>query len=138
MRNAWKSKRRPIESKNVIPAFFRSALNVVIIGMLLAMAAFNGINLLSERSVSRVLAAVSKHGPVSDAQAAYYEPAAQTNAGSVIAAKPIRLEDQAGGGVIIGQFAKIPPHNEDITEVRHVYPVDKQAARELLSIIAKY
>ena len=39
---------------------------------------------------------------------------------------------------IIGQMAKIPAENEQITEIKAVNDIDNHAGRELLSIISKY
>jgi hypothetical protein len=50
--------------------------------------------------------------------------------------KIIALQGQSGA--IIGQMAKIPSENEQITEIRPVSEVDKNAGRELLSIVSKY
>lgn len=41
-------------------------------------------------------------------------------------------------GAIIGQMARIPLENEQITEIKAVSDVDNHAGRELLSIISKY
>lgn len=39
---------------------------------------------------------------------------------------------------IVGQMAKIPLENEQITEIKPVQNIDNEAGRELLSIISKY
>jgi hypothetical protein len=39
---------------------------------------------------------------------------------------------------IVGQMAKIPFENEQITEIKPVQNIDNEAGRELLSIISKY
>jgi len=39
---------------------------------------------------------------------------------------------------IVGQMAKIPSRNQQITEIKSVSNVDKGTGRELLSIIGKY
>lgn len=43
-----------------------------------------------------------------------------------------------GAGTIVGQLARIPAQNEQITEVKPVTEVDKSAGPELLSIVSKY
>ena len=57
------------------------------------------------------------------------------------------LEEKSPGNVIVikgedaaivGQMAKIPTRNEQITEIKAVSNIDKNAGRELLSIINKY
>lgn len=48
----------------------------------------------------------------------------------------IRLKDHSGA--IIGQMAKIPLENEQITEIKAINDIDNDAGRELLSIISKY
>lgn len=53
----------------------------------------------------------------------------------------------AGGGTIVikddkqaivGQMAKIPSQNQQITEIKSVSNVDNNIGRELLSIVGKY
>jgi hypothetical protein len=39
---------------------------------------------------------------------------------------------------IVGQLARIPAQNQQITEIKTISEVDNQAARELLGIISKY
>jgi hypothetical protein len=41
-------------------------------------------------------------------------------------------------GTIVGQMAKIPAQNEQITEIKPVTEVDNRSGRDLLSIINKY
>lgn len=50
--------------------------------------------------------------------------------------KIIVLEDN--GGSIVGQMAKIPLENEQITEIKPLQDIDNGVGRELLSIINKY
>ncbi len=51
-------------------------------------------------------------------------------------AKSINI--QGNSGSIVGQMAKIPTENDQITEIKTVSDVDNTAGRELLSIISKY
>ncbi len=48
----------------------------------------------------------------------------------------IMLKDQSGA--IVGQMARIPLENEQITEVKPINNVDNGGGRELLSIVGKY
>jgi len=66
--------------------------------------------------------------PVSDAQASVpsFDQPGQT----------MRFQDK--DEVIIGRLARIPAQNEQITEIKPISEVDKDAGRELLSIISKY
>ncbi len=41
-------------------------------------------------------------------------------------------------GTIVGQMARIPAENEQVTEIKSPSEVDKETGRELLSIIGKY
>lgn len=45
---------------------------------------------------------------------------------------------QGGSETIVGQMARIPAENEQITELKSVSDIDNDAGRELLSIISKY
>jgi hypothetical protein len=45
---------------------------------------------------------------------------------------------QEGGDAIVGQMAKLPPTSQSPSEIETISKVDKQAGRELLSIINKY
>jgi hypothetical protein len=78
---------------------------------------------------SKKIASQSAISPVSEAVASV--PEAQKMAGNTI-----YIKDQNSG--IVGQMAKIPAQNEQITEIKAVSNVDKHAARDLLSIINKY
>lgn len=51
-------------------------------------------------------------------------------------AKTIVLE--GNNGTIVGQMARIPLENEQITEIKPLQDIDNVAGRELLSIINKY
>jgi len=64
--------------------------------------------------------------PLSDAQAA------------ALPERPATIMLRGSSETIIGQMAKIPAENEQITEIKAVSEVDNNAGRELLSIISKY
>jgi len=71
---------------------------------------------------------------IADAQAAPTPPPAYTKV-----EKPgttITLKDKSGS--IVGQMARIPVENEQITEVKAINTVDNGSGHELLSILNKY
>ena len=51
--------------------------------------------------------------------------------------KPSSLQGDKSDA-IVGQMARIPAENEQITEIKSVSDIDKDSGRELLSIISKY
>lgn len=76
-------------------------------------------------------------GPEGLLQAPMNDAAASTLAPSTLnQGKTIVISSQ--GGTIVGQMAKIPAGNEQITEIKSVSNVDNRAGRELLSIVSKY
>jgi len=72
--------------------------------------------------------------PIGEAQAETGAlPSAGVNAKS---GATILLQDKTSG--IVGQMAKIPLENEQITEVKAINEVDNGGGHELLSIVGKY
>lgn len=67
---------------------------------------------------------------ISAAQAAPATPLKDKSGSTIL------LKDHSGA--IIGQMAKIPLENEQITEIKAINDIDNGAGRELLSIISKY
>lgn len=63
-------------------------------------------------------------------------PVVQAPSAQVNGSKTIVLQDKNDS--IIGQMARIPLENEQITEIKSASDVDNSAGRELLSIINKY
>ena len=72
--------------------------------------------------------------PFSDAQAAPAPSLALTQPEKNTSI--IMLKDKSS--VIVGQMARIPLENEQITEVKPINDVDNRGGRELLSIVGKY
>ena len=72
---------------------------------------------------------------IGDAQAAPTAPPVYTVA-TEGAGATITLKDQSN--MIVGQMAKIPLENEQITEVKPINEVDNSGGHALLSIVGKY
>lgn len=72
-----------------------------------------------------------------------YEPKAMTDAAPAKAAlapaasgQSIVIRGEHGG--IIGQLARIPTQNQQMTEIKTISEIDNRAGRELLGIIGRY
>lgn len=109
-------------------------------GLLLAgsalVAAFISISLKKEPVIKEAtllppVAVVSERIPpatlIGEAQA--YQPSGKPGT-------TITLKDRSG--TIVGQMARIPFENDQITEIKAINEVDNSGGRELLSIIGKY
>lgn len=108
-------------------------LNAAIIAVLLVALLLNSVQTSVTPSVSRVLAEVSKHTPVSDAHAAAPAATIEENSDDKI----MRFEDSSGSA-IIGQIAKMPVKTAGAGEISTVSSNSKTAAKELLSILGRY
>lgn len=73
-------------------------------------------------------------GPIGEAQAAPTPVSTYTTPDN--SDTTIRLKDDSS--VIVGQMARIPIENGEITEVKRINTVDNGGGRELLSIVGKY
>jgi hypothetical protein len=110
------------------PLLWRTGVAIGAFAVVIAMIAhLMTLSSSGNLSLAGTLSAASM--PVANAMAAV-EPIEKQNGNTIVIS--------GKSGTIVGQMARIPAQNEQITEVKPVTEVDNRGGRDLLSIIGKY